>query len=36
VKNGSRGVWGTIPMPSQSDVPNADLDTIIAWILRSK
>jgi cytochrome c len=36
VKNGSKGVWGTIPMPSHSDVPNTDLDTIIAWILRSK
>jgi cytochrome c551/c552 len=36
VKNGSTGVWGTIPMPAHSDVPNADLDAIIAWILRSK
>jgi cytochrome c551/c552 len=36
VKNGSTGVWGTIPMPSHSDVPNSDLDAIIAWILRSK
>jgi cytochrome c len=36
VKNGSTGVWGTIPMPSNSDVPSADLDMIIAWILKSK
>ncbi len=36
VKNGSAGVWGMIPMPSHSDVPNTDLDAIIAWILTSK
>lgn len=36
VKNGGEGVWGTIPMPSNADVPSADLDTIIAWILKSK
>jgi cytochrome c551/c552 len=36
VKNGSAGVWGMIPMPSHSDVPNTDLDTIITWILTSK
>jgi cytochrome c551/c552 len=36
VKNGSAGVWGMIPMPSHSDVPNTDLDMIIAWILTSK
>jgi cytochrome c551/c552 len=36
VKNGSAGVWGRIPMPSHSDVPSTDLDTIITWILTSK
>ena len=36
VKNGGAGVWGMIPMPPHSDVPNTDLDAIIAWILTSK
>jgi cytochrome c551/c552 len=36
VKNGSAGVWGMIPMPPHSDVPNTDLDAIIAWILTAK
>jgi cytochrome c551/c552 len=36
VKNGGAGVWGMIPMPPHSDVPNPDLDAIIAWILTSK
>ena len=36
VKNGGVGVWGRIPMPPQNDVPDADLDAIIAWILISK
>ncbi len=33
VQNGGAGVWGTIPMPPHVDVPNTDLDAIIAWIL---
>ncbi len=36
VKNGSAGVWGMIPMPSHSDVPATDLDSMITWILTSK
>jgi len=36
VKSGGAGVWGMIPMPPHSDVPNADLDAITAWILTSK
>ncbi len=36
VKNGSAGVWGTIPMPPHSDVPTTDLDAIITWILTAK
>ncbi len=36
VKHGSRGVWGMIPMPPHPDVPETDLDTIIAWILTAK
>jgi cytochrome c551/c552 len=36
VKNGAVGVWGRIPMPPQSDLPDTDLDAIIRWILASK
>ena len=36
VKNGSAGVWGMIPMPAHSDIPNTDLDLIITWILTAK
>jgi len=36
VKNGAVGVWGRVPMPPHSDVPDTDLDAVIAWILTSK
>jgi cytochrome c len=36
VKNGSQGVWGTIPMPPNSAVPDADIDTLVRWILSQK
>ncbi len=36
VQNGGVGVWGRIPMPAQRDVPDSDLDAIVAWILTSK
>src|SRR5207247_11075180 len=36
VKNGGVGVWGRVPMPPHSDVPDTDLDAVIAWILTSK
>jgi cytochrome c len=36
VKNGSQGVWGTIPMPPNSAVPDADIDTLVKWILSQK
>ena len=35
VVNGSVGVWGPIPMPPTS-VPEADLDTLLKWILSLK
>jgi cytochrome c len=35
VKNGGSGVWGTIPMPP-NNVPDADLKTLVAWILAQK
>jgi cytochrome c len=35
VKNGGVGAWGTIPMPPNSAVPDADLHKIVDWILGS-
>jgi cytochrome c len=36
VKNGSQGVWGTIPMPPNGAVPDADINTLVKWILSQK
>ena len=35
VKAGGSGVWGTVPMPP-NNVPDADLKTLVAWILAQK
>ena len=35
VKDGGSGVWGQIPMPPNA-VPDADLKTIVTWILAQK
>ncbi len=36
VKKGGQGVWGQIPMPPNSQVPDADLKTLVKWILSQK
>ncbi len=33
VKKGGQGVWGQVPMPPNSSVPDADLRTLVKWIL---
>ncbi len=33
VKGGGSGAWGGIPMPPNSNVPDADIKTIVEWIL---
>lgn len=33
VKRGGKGHWGEIPMPPNSHVKDADLETLIRWIL---
>lgn len=33
VKAGGTGVWGQIPMPPNAAVPEADIKTLVTWIL---
>jgi cytochrome c len=33
VKNGGAGVWGSIPMPSHPGMSDADVKTVVAWVL---
>ncbi len=33
VKNGGKGNWGQIPMPPNPKVSDADLKTLVTWIL---
>ena len=33
VKAGGEGVWGSTPMPAQSDVKEDDIKTLVSWIL---
>ncbi|MDP1682363.1 MAG: c-type cytochrome, partial [Burkholderiales bacterium] len=35
-KKGGTGVWGTIPMPPNAQVPDADLKAIVQWVLATK
>ena len=36
VKNGGSGVWGPIPMPPNSSVPDADVKALVKWVLSLK
>jgi cytochrome c len=36
VKKGGTGVWGQIPMPANTQVPDADVRTLVKWILSIK
>jgi cytochrome c len=33
VKSGGAGVWGQVPMPPNSAVPDADVKALVSWIL---
>ncbi|HVE09585.1 MAG TPA: c-type cytochrome [Paraburkholderia sp.] len=33
VKEGGAGVWGVIPMPAHSTMSNADIRTVVSWVL---
>lgn len=34
VKKGGQGVWGPVPMPPNSAVSDADIKTLVEWILK--
>ena len=34
VKKGGSGVWGQVPMPPNAAVPDADVKTLVGWILK--
>ena len=36
VKEGGKGVWGEMPMPPNAHVKDADIATIVKWILAQK
>jgi len=36
VKKGSVGTWGQVPMPPNAAVPDADVKTLVKWILALK
>jgi len=36
VKKGGQGVWGQVPMPPNSQVPDADIHSLVKWILSQK
>jgi cytochrome c len=36
VKNGGAGVWGSIPMAPNPQVPDAELHTLVKWVLALK
>jgi cytochrome c len=36
VKKGGQGVWGQVPMPPNPQVPDAELNSLVKWILSQK
>jgi cytochrome c len=36
VKKGGVGVWGQVPMPPNGHVSDADINTLVKWILALK
>jgi len=33
VKSGGAGVWGPVPMPANAAISDADLKTVVEWVL---
>ena len=36
VKKGGSGTWGVIPMPANTAVSDADVKTLVKWVLTGK
>jgi cytochrome c len=36
VKKGGAGIWGPVPMPPNAQVPDADVKSLVNWILSLK
>ena len=36
VKKGGAGVWGSVPMPPHPQVPDAEIKTVVQWVLSLK
>ncbi len=36
VKKGGQGVWGPVPMPPNSQVSDADIKSLVKWVLSLK
>ncbi len=36
IKQGSSGVWGDLPMPSQGHLSDAEIDVLASWFLSKK
>ncbi|MEY4978185.1 MAG: cytochrome c-552 [Pseudomonadota bacterium] len=36
VRNGSRGKWGRIPMPPHASLNDADLKSLVTWVMAQK
>lgn len=36
VKKGGAGAWGQVPMPPNAAVPDADVQTMVKWVLSAK
>jgi cytochrome c len=34
VKKGGTGAWGAVPMPPNANVPDGDVTTLVAWVLK--
>lgn len=34
VRSGGSGIWGTVPMPPNAHVSDADIATLVDWILQ--
>jgi cytochrome c len=34
IKKGGQGAWGPVPMPPNAAVPDADVKTLVEWIMK--